>query len=123
MKDRKRFALVLVLLLLSGCSGGKSGGYAPDIGGAGAKGDAAQEQQVVQAVQGKINADADLKSAGIKVSVAGGQIELTGSVTNPEWKERAETIAFDVLQEKQGAAAGVLNTITVAESGKNASGN
>lgn len=114
---RWRCAPALALLLLSGCFGGKEEvdrSYAPDIGGTeSAAPNAAQEQQVLQAVQGRLDADPDLKAARLKVKVSGGQIELTGTVAKPEWKERAETIVFEVLQEKPGAAAGVLNTIEV----------
>lgn len=111
-------ALILTLALLPGCSGGKDGGggNAPNIGGAeGEKRDSAQDTRITEAVQTKLDADTELKAAGIKAKVAVGQVELTGTVSNPELKERAENLTFDALQGFQDSAAGVLNTIVVKE--------
>lgn len=122
MRNRPWIALTFLLVpaVLGGCSGGKSGesgAYAPNIGG-GAETEnriSAQDERIMQAVQTKLDADSELKSAGVKAKVAVGQVELAGTVSNPELKQKAEDLTFDALQEFQESSAGVLNTIEVKE--------
>jgi osmotically-inducible protein OsmY len=107
-------ALLLALLLLSGCSGNSGGGgTAPNIGGAaGETASTSKDTEVTKAVQEKIDTHTELKAAGIQAKAAGGQVELTGTVATSELKDKAEELAFEALEAYKDVNAGVLNSIT-----------
>jgi osmotically-inducible protein OsmY len=123
MRYREFFApaLLLALLLLSGCSGNSGdSGAAPTIGGAaGETSNASKDTEVTKAVQAKIDTNTELKAAGVQAKAAGGQVELTGTVATSELKDKAEELAFEALEGYKDVNAGVLNSITLPEGGGN----
>ncbi|HZP80244.1 MAG TPA: BON domain-containing protein [Chthonomonadaceae bacterium] len=115
-------ALALTLLLLPGCSGGKPGetGIPAASGGgegAGATGNASQDDQITRAVQEKLNADAALKAAGIQAKAVGAQVELTGTVKTLADKEKAEAAAREAIKPFSHLNAGVVDNIQIEEPG------
>jgi hypothetical protein len=118
MKQGKQIGLLLTLavLLLPGCSGNSGGGgTAPNIGGAAGEASSSKDAEITKAVQAKIDTHAELKAAGIQAKVAGGQVELTGTVSSAELKDKADDLAFEALSGYQDVSAGVLNNISLAE--------
>ena len=115
-------AAALAAVLLSGCSGGKSGEGAA-AGGAGSVGKTSDDAQITQAVQAKLDADPALKAAGIQAKATGGQVQLTGTVKKTEDKDKAENLAWEAIKPFSGVNAGVVDNIQVAESGDTGAGN
>jgi hypothetical protein len=114
-------AALALTLLLPGCSGGKPGetGTPAASGGgegAGATGNVSQDAQITKAVQEKLEADAALKAAGIKVQTVGAQVELTGTVKTIADKDKAEAAAREAIKPFSNLNAGVVNNILIEES-------
>jgi osmotically-inducible protein OsmY len=113
-------ALALILLLLPGCSGGKTGGGGRE--NTGNAGNVSEDSQITRAVQEKLDADPTLKAAGIKARATGGQVELTGTVKTIPDKDKAEAATREAIQGFKSVNAGIVNNIEIAEDNTSNSG-
>ncbi len=109
------------LLTLAACGGPPAtGGNAKSedksltapTGGAGTT-SVADDGKLQAVVEEKLKAEPSLKDAKIEVKAARGQVTLTGSVRQPEQKDKAEEIVLDAIQGVSNG--GVLNEVQIAE--------
>ena len=110
--------LLLALLVLSGCDnkGGAGNASGTTTEGSGTLENASKDTEVAKAVQDKLDAEAALKTAGIKATAKNAQVELTGTVKSIADKDKAEQIAAEAIKPYSGVNAGVVNNIVIAES-------